>query len=215
MGVWTHFVDLIFTTLVGLSTMLGGNMGLAIGVLSLSVRLALLPLTLRLAQRSLEVQAALKKLEPQLAGIRKKYRGDPERVWQETASLHQEHGIRIVDAKGFISILVQVPLFLGLFAAVQRGLSSKGRFLWVRDLMQADPWLAGICAVLTGVSAVLVSNAPESQRTAWIVVPALLTLLFLWKISAGVAIYSLSQGLVGVAQSLLLRRHARKLNPGR
>src|SRR2546425_9501943 len=113
MGIWTHFVDLIYTALVGLSTILGGNMGLAIGVLSLSVRLALLPLTLWLARRSLEVQAALKKLEPQLSNIRKKHKDDPERVWKETVTLHQQHGIKILDGRSFLGALLQVPLFLG------------------------------------------------------------------------------------------------------
>ena len=206
MGVWTDFVDLIYTSLVGLSTVLGGNMGLAIGVLSLSVRLALLPLTLWIARRSLEAQAALKKLEPQISSIRKKHKDDPQRIWEETASLHRQHGIKLVESKTFVSSLVQIPLFLGLFAAVRRGLSGTGRFLWVKDLTQSDPLLAFLCAILTGVSAFLAPSVPESQRTASIVLPAALTLLFLWRISAGVAIYSFSSSMVGVVQSLLIRR---------
>jgi YidC/Oxa1 family membrane protein insertase len=210
MGVWTEFVDLIYTTLVGLSMMFGGNMGLAIAVLSLSFRLALLPLTLWLAQRSLEVQAALKKLEPELSSIRRKHREDPQRIWKETADLHQQHGIKVLEGKSLFGTLVQIPLFLGVFAAVRRGLSGSGRFLWVKDLMASDPLLACICAILTGVSAFLGPNVPESQRTAFIVLPAALTLLFLWRVSAGVAIYSVSYSVVGVVQSLLIRRHAEK-----
>ena len=211
MGVWTDFVDLIYTSLVGLSTIFGGNMGLAIGVLSLSVRLALLPLTLWIARRSLEVQAALKKLEPQLASIRRLHKDDPQRVWEETASLHRQHGIKVVDGKSIFSSLVQIPLFFGLFAAVRRGLTGTGRFLWVKDLMLSDPLLAFLCATLTGVSAFLAPSAPESQRTAAIVLPAALTLVFLWKISAGVAIYSFSSSMVGVVQSVLIRRHSSKI----
>ena len=210
MGVWTNFVDLIFTTLVGVSTVLGGNMGLAIGVLSLSVRLALLPLTLRLAHRSLDVQAALKKLEPAISNIRKKHKNDPRRILEETANLHAQHGIKIVDGRSFVSMLVQMPLFFGLFAAVRRGLSSSGPFLWVKDLMLSDPLLAFICAILTGVSSGLAPNVPESQRTATIVLPAVLTLFFLWRMSAGVAVYSVSSSLVGVLQSLLIRRRFAK-----
>ena len=206
MGVWTNFVDLIYTTLVTLSTAFGGNMGLAIGVLSLSVRLALLPLTLRLAQRSLEVQAALKKLEPKIATIRKKYKDDPRRVWEETANLHQAHGIKILSGAGFLGMLVQAPLFLGLFSAVQRGLSGSSPFLWIKDLMTSDPLLAGICATLTGLSAYWGSNLPESQRTLTALLPAALTLFFLWRMAAGVAVYSLSSCLVGVIQSLWIRR---------
>jgi YidC/Oxa1 family membrane protein insertase len=206
MEVWMNFVDLIYSTLVTLSTTFGGNMGLAIGVLSLSVRLALLPLTLRLARRAMETQAALKKLEPAIADIRKKYKDDPRRVWEETASLHQQHGIKILGGANLLGMLIQVPLFLGLFSAVKRGLSSSSPFLWIKDLMKSDPLLAGICAILTGLSAYWGSNVPESQRTFTAILPAALTFFFLWRMSAGVAVYSFSSSLVGVLQSRLLRR---------
>jgi YidC/Oxa1 family membrane protein insertase len=212
MGVWTNFVDLIYTLLAGLSTMLGGNMGLAIGLLSFSVRLALLPLTLRIAHRSLKMQAALKKLEPEISNIRRKHKDDPKRIWDETSALHRQHGIKSLDGRSFLTMLLQLPLFIGLYAAVRRGLSSSGRFLWIKDLMKSDPLLACVCAILTGLSTFLVSNVPESQRTAAIILPAALTLVFLWRISAGVAVYSFSSSLVGVLQSLLLRRRLAKLH---
>src|SRR5262245_35927688 len=177
MAVWTDFVDVVFATLFSLSAACGGNMGLAICLLSLTFRLALLPLTLRIAYRSTEVQAALKKLEPELSNIRTKYKGDPRRIWEETAQLHQRHGIKVIDGWSFVGMLVQVPLFLALFAAVRRGLSSTGRFLWIRDLMKSDPLLAGLCAVLAGASAVIGSTAPEPQRTFVFFLPAFLSLL--------------------------------------
>lgn len=211
MPFWTDFVDLVYTTLFSLSVALGGNMGLAIGLLSLTFRLALLPLTLRLAYRSIDVQAALKKLQPELSSIQKRHKDDPRRVWEETARLHQRHGIKFLDGWSFLGMLAQAPLFLALFAAVRRGLSSTGRFLWIKDLMKPDPLLACICAVLTGLSAAIASNVPEQQRTVAFLLPAALTLLFLWRMAAGVTIYTFASGLVGLAQSLLVRRRLEKL----
>lgn len=208
MGVWKDFVDFIYATLVGLSTIFGGNMGLAIGMLSLSVRLALLPWTLRLARRSLEVQHALKKLEPAISIIRKKHKDDPQRILEETAILHQQHGIRILDASSLVGMLMQMPLFLGVFAAVRRGLSGAGRFLWIKDLMKSDPLLAGVCAILTGMAVALAPNASVSHRAVAITLPAALTFLFLWRVSAGIAIYSFSSTLVGAIQALMIRRRA-------
>jgi YidC/Oxa1 family membrane protein insertase len=211
MDLWTNYVDVIYATLLGLSTVFGGNMGLAIGVLSLSLRLAMFPLTVRLARRSLETQAVLKKLEPQLSGLRKKHQNDPAVLWRETEALHRQHGIKTLDGGSVFGSLIQIPLFLGLFAAVQRGLTGTGRFLWVKDLMKSDPLLACLCATVTGVSAFLSPNLPESQRALSIVLPAGLTLLFLWRISAGVAIYSFSSSLIGVAQALWIRRYSPKI----
>jgi YidC/Oxa1 family membrane protein insertase len=187
-------------------------MGLAIGFLSLTFRLAMLPLTLGMAYRSLEVQAALKKLEPQLSRLRTQHKNDPKRIWEETAKLHQQHGIKVMDSRGLLSLLIQAPLFLALFAAVQRGLSSTGRFLWVKDLMKSDPLLVCACAVLTGLSAGLASNAPEPQRAVAFLLPAVLTLAFLWRMASGVAIYSFASGAVGLVQSLLVRRRLQKMS---
>ena len=211
MPLWTEFVDVVFAILFGVAGAFGGNMGLAIGFLSLTFRLAMLPLTLRMAYRSIDVQAALRKLEPQLSSIQKRHKSDPKRLWEETAKLHQQHGIKVFDSRGLLTLLIQAPLFLGLFAAVRRGLSSTGRFLWIRDLMKSDPLLVCACAVVTGLSAVLASNAPEQQRAIAFLLPAVLTLAFLWRMAAGVGIYSLASGLVGLVQSLLVRRRMQKL----
>jgi len=211
MLLWTQFVDLVYTILFGLAGAFGGNMGLAIGFLSLMFRLALLPLTLRMAYRSIDIQSALKKLQPQLTRIQKKHRNDPRRALEETARLQQRHGIKLLDGRSFLSLLVQAPLFFGLLAAVRRGVSSTGRFLWIRNLTTPDPLLAGICAVVAGLSAVIASNAPEQQRALAFVLPAVLTLIFLWRLTSGVIIYSFASGMVGLVQSLLVRRRLGKL----
>src|SRR5215470_12332144 len=190
MGIWTNFVDLIHTVLLALAMLFGGNMGLAIGVLSLTFRLALLPLTLHMAYKSLQLQAALKRVEPELSSIRKKYKDNPQRIWEETSKIHQREGIQIFSGGSLLGMLIQVPLFIGLFSAVRRGLAGSGRFLWIKDLMKSDPLLAWACAALTAVSAMLGANVPEQQRASAIILPAALTLLFLWRMSAGVTIYT-------------------------
>ncbi len=211
MGLWTAFVGLIYSSLLGLAMLFGGNMGLAIGVLSVTVRLALLPLTLRMAYRSLQVQAALKRVEPELSSIRKKYKDDAARMWEETAKVHQREGIKILGGGSVFGMLVQMPLLIGVFSAVRRGLSGFGRFLWIKDLMKSDPLLACVCAVLTAISAVLGTNVPEQQRVATVLIPASLTLLFLWRMSAGVTIYTFSSGLVGLFQAVLVRRRLKRM----
>src|SRR5688572_33456140 len=105
MPIWTEFVDFVYASLLVVAGAFGGNMGLAIGFLSLTCRLALLPITLHMAYRSIDVQAALKKLEPRLSQIRKKHKDDPRRVWEETARLHQKHGIKVMDGGSFIGLL--------------------------------------------------------------------------------------------------------------
>jgi YidC/Oxa1 family membrane protein insertase len=211
MGIWSNFVDLIHTILLALAMLFGGNMGLAIGVLSLMFRLALLPLTLQMAYKSLRLQAALKKAAPELSKIRAKYKDNPSRMWEETAKVHQREGINMFSGGTLIGMLIQVPLFMGLFSAVRRGLAGSSRFLWIKDLMKSDPLLACMCAFLTALSTMLSPNTPEQQRVATVIVPTMLTLFFLWRMSAGVTIYTLSSGLVGLVQSVMVRRQMRRM----
>ena len=211
MPVWSEFVDVIYATLVCVSTALGGSMGLAIAVVSLATRVLLLPLTLRLAYRALEVQAAVKKIEPQLARVRERYKSDPRRVMEETSRLYQANGIKLVDGGSLLGTALQAPIFLGLFSAIRRGLAAGGRFLWIKDLALPDAALAGCCALVTGLSVALGPNLPAAQRMPAILVPALLTVVFLARMAAGISVYTLASSLVGLLQAILVRRRAARL----
>jgi YidC/Oxa1 family membrane protein insertase len=211
--VWGQFVDVIHGALLCISTALGGSMGWAIAVLSLLVRVVLLPLTLRLAYRGLETQVALKRLEPELKRVRAKYKADQAKLLEETAKLYEKHGVKLADGRSLAGILVQLPIFIGLFGAIRRGLGSGGSFLWVKNIASPDLPLAGICAAVTALSAWLAPNVSASQRAPMVVLPALLTLFFLSRLAAGMSIYALSQGIVGVVQAVLVRRRSHQVRP--
>ena len=211
MMVWTEFVDLVYAGLFCVSTALGGSMGWAIAVVSLVVRAALLPLTLRVAYRGLESRAVQKRLEPELARVRARYAKDQRKVLEETARLYRENGVPLADGRSLLSSVVQLPVFLGLFGAIRRGLGQGGSFLWVKDIASADLPLAGLCAGVTALSASLAPDLPASQRMPMVVLSASLTLLFLSRMAAGLSIYTLAQGLVGVAQAVLVRRRTRQM----
>jgi YidC/Oxa1 family membrane protein insertase len=209
--VWAGFVDLIYAALVCVSTALGGSMGWAIAVVSLVVRVALLPLTLRVAYRALESRAVLKRLEPELVRVRAKYADDQGKVLEETARLYRTHGVHLADGRSLLGTAVQLPIFIGLFGAIRRGLGQGGSFLWVKDIASADFPLAAICAGVAALSASLAPELPSSQRVPMVALSAVLTLVSLPRLAAGLSIYTLAQGLVGLGQAALVRRRARQI----
>jgi len=209
--IWAQLVDFIYGVLVCVSTALGGSMGWAIAIVSLVVRVALLPLTLRVAYRGLETQAALKRLEPELKRVRAKYKKDQRRVLEETARLYREHGVRLADGRSLFSAFVQLPIFIGLFGAIRRGVGDGGCFLWVKNIAGPDVLLAAVCAGVTALSASLAPGLSGSQRAPMVLLPALLTLFLLSRLAAGLSVYALAQGLVGLGQAVLVRRRARQL----
>ena len=212
MMAWAQFVDLIYALLVVVSTALGGSMGWAIAVVSLAVRVALLPLTLRVAYRGLEMRAALKRLEPELKRIRARYKKDQARLLEETTRLYQKHGVKLADGRSLFSMILQLPIFVGLFGAIQRGLGEGGSFLWIRNIATPDLPLAATCAVLTALSSWLAPEVPASQRVPMVLLPAVLTVFFLSRLAAGLSIYAFAQGVVGLGQAVLVHRRARRVS---
>jgi YidC/Oxa1 family membrane protein insertase len=208
---WSGFVELLHGALFTVSNALGGSMGWAIAVVSLVVRVALLPLTLRIAVKALRTQHALRQLQPELEALRRRYKKDQRRLLEETAKLYEKHGVSVFDGRSLLATLLQLPVFIGLFSAIRKGLVGGGRFLWIRDNSSPDAALAALCGVVTAAAVAASPSLAESHRTVLIVVPALLTTFFLSKLAAGLSIYALSQGLVGLLQAVLVRRRSREV----
>lgn len=211
MDLWTSFVDLLMGGLFALSQIYGGNMGLAIITLSLMVRLTLMPLSLKLAQRSMARQALLKRLQPELERLRARHRKDPERLARETKKLYQRYGVRPVEGLSILGGLIQAPILIGLFTAIKRGLGSGGPFLWIADISKPDLWLTLLVATLTYVANAINPNLPEQARTLMILLPTVLTLVFLWQLAAGLGLYWATSNIVTIFQELILRRRSLKL----
>jgi YidC/Oxa1 family membrane protein insertase len=211
MDLWTSFVDLLMGGLFALSQIYAGNMGLAIITLSLMVRLTLMPLSLKLAQRSMARQALLKRLQPELERLRARYRKDPERLARETKKLYQRYGVRPVEGLSILGGLIQAPILIGLFTAIKRGLGSGGPFLWIADISKPDLWLTLLVAALTYVANAINPNLPEQARTLMILLPTVLTLVFLWQLAAGLGLYWATSNIVTIFQVLILRLRSSKV----
>lgn len=100
----------LYNALVWLSgSLLGGDIGLAIIVLTLLVKIALFPLQHRVNK----TQNALKRLEPALQDLKKKHVNDRSEQARQTMALYKEHGVN--PFSGFIVLLIQLPILLALF----------------------------------------------------------------------------------------------------
>jgi YidC/Oxa1 family membrane protein insertase len=180
-------------------------------LVSLAIRLALLPLTLRLARRAREHQRRLSELKPELDRIQRRYAKDPAALWRETAAVYQKHGVSPVDGRGMLGGLAQAPVFVALYSALRRGLGGA-RFLWIANTSVANSVLTLLVAILTGI-ALATSPAPESARNAQIMTAVLIAATTMWFLGSTSALFALSAGtgsLIGILQSLILRREDAK-----
>jgi YidC/Oxa1 family membrane protein insertase len=203
---WNGFVGLLGFSLSALANLYGGNLGLAIITLSIAVRLALLPLALRMARHARAQQKLLHGIRFDIDKLKKKYKSRPQELAAAMSNLHQEHGIKPVDATNLIGMVVQVLLGAGVYSAIRRGLGTGGHFLWIRNLAQPNLPLTVATGMLTFLAAVLGPHLPQQSRTAATVLPAILTMIFAWRLAAGVALYWAASTAVTGLQGLLLRR---------
>ena len=81
------FYDPIYNALVALVALIpGGDVGIAVILVTLLIRLILLPFSLSAAR----TQRAMKMLEPKIKELKEKYKNDKEKEALETLALYRE-----------------------------------------------------------------------------------------------------------------------------
>ncbi len=115
-----------------LSGMLG-SYGLGIIVLTIIVKLILWPLTAQ-ATRS---QKKMQSLQGPMAKLREKHKGNSQKLNQEMMKFYKEN--KVNPFAGCWPILVQIPIFLGMFWMLRSAAELYGQsFLWAEDLSEQD-----------------------------------------------------------------------------
>jgi YidC/Oxa1 family membrane protein insertase len=205
---WNAFVGFLGFGLSFLANAYGCNLGLAIVTLSILVRLALLPLALRMARHSLGQQQILNGIRAEIDKLKTKYAKNPQKLGTELSKLYQDHGVKAVDGANAAGMVVQLLLGAGVYSAIKRGLGAGGRFLWIRNLAQPNAALAIATGGLTLLAGLAGPHLPQQSRTAVTLLPALLTVVFAWRLAAGVGLYWAASTAVTAVQGLLLRQEA-------
>jgi YidC/Oxa1 family membrane protein insertase len=108
------------------------DLGLAIILLTLFIRLILLVPS----QRAIVSQRRMQELQPKLEHIKKKYAGNKERVAQETMQLWKEHKVNPMGS--CLPILIQFPVLIALFYVIQNGLNPDNVHLLYNPLKNVD-----------------------------------------------------------------------------
>ena len=89
-----------------------GNYGIAIIVLTVTVRLAMWPLNVS-QQRSMKM---MQTLQPKLKAIQDRYKSDPQKMQQKMMEFYKEHKFNPMG--GCLPLLIQMPIFILLYSAL-------------------------------------------------------------------------------------------------
>ena len=203
---------------------LTNNYGLSIIIFTVIVKLLTVPLTLKQTRSMREIN----EIQPKLKKLQEKYKNDKEQLNVKTLELYKEHNINPFG--GCFPLLIQLPILVGLFAAlrepakyvfeseaVYRTINTS--FLWLTDLSIPDPYLwglpllAGLTTYLSSVTATAGMPTDQNQKIMTYFMPIM---IFWWGKSfpAGLTLYWVVSNAFQAIQQLVIRRPQVKIKEG-
>lgn len=207
-----------------------GNWGVAIILLTLSVRIVLFPLTRRSQTAMARYQTKMKRIQPQIDAIKKKYEKDPAKLRQEQTLIMQREGA-FPPLGGCLPMFLQIPVFFGLFSALRASydLRQAPFFGWIHDLAKPDalaeiafnthlPFigtiqyfnLLPILMVVLWVLQQRMMPKPTDEQAArmqkiMMIMPIFMG-FFLYSYAAGLSLYMITQSGMGIVEQLAIKR---------
>lgn len=112
----TFFYDPIYNALVAFVAIIpGGDVGIAVILLTIVIRFILLPFALSAAR----TQRAMKELEPKIREVKEKHKGDKEKEALATLALYRE--AKVNPFASILTVIAQIPILLALFWVFNEG----------------------------------------------------------------------------------------------
>ena len=195
-----------------------GNWGLAIILLTLLIKAVFWPLT----AKSYASMEKMKKLQPMMTAIREKYKDDKEKMNKEAMALYKTYGVN--PASGCLPILIQLPVFFGLYQALLASIELRHAVLikylpftdhlWLADLSTKDPYY--ITPIIMGITMFIqqrLSPPPTdpTQQKIMMFLPLIFTVLFI-NFPSGLVVYWLVNNILSIAQQWLMHRKNKRLD---
>ena len=115
------------------------NWGVCILLISLIIYMSMYPLTIKGMSSMKKMQA----MQPKIGALREKHKDNPQKLNKEMMDLYKENKINPLG--GCFPLVLQMPVFIGLYQVLWRDSSFKGAgFLWIQDLSAPDRLISNI-----------------------------------------------------------------------
>jgi YidC/Oxa1 family membrane protein insertase len=206
--IWNQYVDFLVWALDSLTSIFNSP-GLGIIAFTIIVKTLMMPLTVQ----ALRSSKAMQELQPKIKELQKKHGSDRQRLSQETMALYQQY--RVNPMAGCFPMLIQIPIFLGLYNAIMTlstsgsGLWTEG-FLWLPSLAHPDPihLLPIVAGLFQFVQTQMMrpANQPKSTDPQQAMMNSIMNIMpltvvfFGWSFAAGPVLYWATQSVYSVVQ---------------
>ncbi|MBL0690841.1 MAG: membrane protein insertase YidC [SAR324 cluster bacterium] len=183
-----------------------GNWGIAIMMLTLSVRLILFPL----AFKGMQSMKNMSRLNPRMKLLRKKLANDKQKLNNEIMQLYRKNKVNPVS--GCLPMIVQIPIFIALYWSLLPAVELRHEpfIWWLNDLSHYDPYM--ILPLLMGISmyvqqkiAPQPANLDPMQQRIMKFLPVMMTLFFV-NFPSGLVLYWVTSNLITIGQQFIFNR---------
>ncbi|TCD46754.1 membrane protein insertase YidC [Streptococcus sp. X16XC17] len=191
---------------------LGLGFGLGIIIVTLIVRIFILPLGIYQTKKMTYQSEKMHYLKPILEPIQERMKNaitqeEKLAAQQELFATQRQYGVSMFGVMGCLPIFIQVPFFTALFFAARytEGIADA-HFLGI-DLGERSLILVAVAGVLYFCQSLLmqvgVEEAQRQQMKSMMFMNPLMIVFFSWSAPAGVTLYWVVGGIVGILQQLL------------
>ncbi|SOD40269.1 membrane protein insertase YidC [Nitrosovibrio sp. Nv4] len=181
-----------------------GNWGVAIILLTMSVKIAFFPLSAA-GYRSM---AKLRLVTPKLQRLREQHGHDRQRLNQAMMDFYKTEKINPMG--GCLPIIVQIPVFISLYWVLLASVELRNApfALWIQDLSSPDPYY--VLPVIMGISMFIQTrlNPPATdpiQAKVTQIMPFAFSIFFFF-FPAGLVLYSLVNNVLSILQQWQITR---------
>jgi YidC/Oxa1 family membrane protein insertase len=199
------------------------DLGLAIILLTLIIRLILFPLF----QKSMRHQAKMQKIQPFLKKIQEEHKDNREKQTEAMLALFREHDVNPVSGIGFL--LLQLPILIALYqiflhvfdpasmsalySFVPRPESLSPMFLGLINLGNSNILIVGLAAIaqyFQGKTAIPPGGGGKSPAEVMaqrmVLIAPVMTLLIFMNFPAAVSLYWIVTSLFSIVQQEIINR---------
>ena len=186
---------------------LSGDYGIAIVMITLSIKLLLLPMNIK-QRKQLETQ---KEVSQKVAEIQKKYANNQNKMNEELQKVYAENGLASL---GCLSTFIQMPIMIGLYHGIRNVITEDATSVllpWISSLLLSDA--TGILPTGTLILQVLPMLFPympcfdkkQLQKTPMgtIIMLLVINAMFVFMIPSGVGLYYLVSSLFSVIEQFV------------
>ncbi|WP_347093098.1 membrane protein insertase YidC [Sphingomonas parapaucimobilis] len=202
-----------------------GNFGVAIILLTVTIRALMFPI----AQRQFASMAAMRAVQPKMKALQERYKDDKVRMQQEVMALYKQE--KVNPLAGCLPTLIQIPIFYSLYKVLMLTIEMRHQHfvLWIKDLSAPDPltpvnlfgllpfvpphFIAiGVVPILLGISMYFqfkMNPQPmdDAQKQVFAILPWVL-MFVMAPFAVGLQVYWITTNCISILQQrLLYARH--------